>query len=278
MATLEDVEATAEEALTTINQGLAGKVDKVDGKGLSTNDFTNELKTQLENLVSVGESAQSDFDINDESNPSFVKNRPVYHIPTEVWYPATEISVNNNNPGFSCGVNTGEEIIQKILEAGECDVLYSGIKYYTTVKSGSVLDLPNATFIGNAQVYAQLSEKTLPDSYNTGEPFMALMLDDGLLFADPTSLATAITVGINKAEIIKKLDEKYLPDNAATKEYVEQAISNINIGEKTEKQIIFAESSLTFAEDASLGGLYANGVHDPSLVFPLVEGNTYYVN
>lgn len=28
-----------------------GKVDKVDGKGLSTNDFTDELKTKLENMV-----------------------------------------------------------------------------------------------------------------------------------------------------------------------------------------------------------------------------------
>lgn len=278
VATLEDIENTAEEALTTINQGLDSKVDKIDGKGLSTNDFTNELKTQLENLVAVGESAQSDFEINDESNPSFIKNRPVYHIPTEVWYPATNISVNNNNPGFSCGVSLSEEVIQKILEAGKCDVLYNGVKYYTTVKNGSVLDLSNATYIGNAQVYAQLSGETLPDSYDTGEPFVALILDDGLLFADATSLATTVTIGINKAEIIKKLDEKYLPDNAATKDYVKEAISSINKEEKTEKQIIFPESSLTFQEDATLGGLYSKGVYDPSLIFPLVEGNTYFVN
>ena len=34
-----------------LNSGLAGKVDKVDGKGLSTNDFTDSLKTKLENLT-----------------------------------------------------------------------------------------------------------------------------------------------------------------------------------------------------------------------------------
>lgn len=34
----------------TARTGLDGKVDNVSGKGLSTNDFTDELKTKLENL------------------------------------------------------------------------------------------------------------------------------------------------------------------------------------------------------------------------------------
>ena len=34
---------------------LSGKVDKVEGKGLSTNDFTNELKTKLEGIASGAE-------------------------------------------------------------------------------------------------------------------------------------------------------------------------------------------------------------------------------
>lgn len=29
---------------------VGGKVDKVEGKGLSTNDFTNELKTKVDGL------------------------------------------------------------------------------------------------------------------------------------------------------------------------------------------------------------------------------------
>lgn len=33
---------------TTLVQAVAGKVDKVEGKALSTNDFTNELKAKLE--------------------------------------------------------------------------------------------------------------------------------------------------------------------------------------------------------------------------------------
>lgn len=37
-----------------IYNSLDAKVDKIDGKGLSTNDFTNEYKTKVDNLVSGG--------------------------------------------------------------------------------------------------------------------------------------------------------------------------------------------------------------------------------
>ncbi len=41
----------------TITNTLAGKVDKQEGKGLSTEDFTTELKTKLENLTNFSGSA-----------------------------------------------------------------------------------------------------------------------------------------------------------------------------------------------------------------------------
>lgn len=36
---------------TTVTNSIATKVDKVEGKGLSTNDFTTDLKTKLENIT-----------------------------------------------------------------------------------------------------------------------------------------------------------------------------------------------------------------------------------
>lgn len=41
------------EWLETINLIIDSKVDKVDGKALSTNDFTNELKTKLESIITA---------------------------------------------------------------------------------------------------------------------------------------------------------------------------------------------------------------------------------
>lgn len=42
---------------STMNTALAGKVDKVSGKGLSTNDFTTALKTKLEGLSNYDDTA-----------------------------------------------------------------------------------------------------------------------------------------------------------------------------------------------------------------------------
>lgn len=43
-------ELTAFATKTELTTGLSGKVDAVEGKGLSTNDFTAELKTKLDNI------------------------------------------------------------------------------------------------------------------------------------------------------------------------------------------------------------------------------------
>lgn len=47
------VSAIAQSVVTGLADALAGKADKVDGKGLSTEDFTTELKTKLEGLANV---------------------------------------------------------------------------------------------------------------------------------------------------------------------------------------------------------------------------------
>lgn len=55
---------------------LENKVDKVDGKGLSTNDFTNELKTKLEGVEAGANKTVIDEALNDTStNP--VQNKIV---------------------------------------------------------------------------------------------------------------------------------------------------------------------------------------------------------
>lgn len=48
---------TMPDGTTTLDTALNGKVDKVSGKQLSTNDFTTPLKTKLESLNGVTVSA-----------------------------------------------------------------------------------------------------------------------------------------------------------------------------------------------------------------------------
>lgn len=47
-----------EDVATALNEAIGGKVDKVEGKGLSTEDFTTALKTALEGLVELGITAE----------------------------------------------------------------------------------------------------------------------------------------------------------------------------------------------------------------------------
>lgn len=47
---IADYLATHQDAYTALVETVAGKVDKEEGKGLSTEDFTTELKTKLEGL------------------------------------------------------------------------------------------------------------------------------------------------------------------------------------------------------------------------------------
>lgn len=62
-------------------EGLANKVDKVSGKGLSTNDYTTTEKNKLAGISSGAEAnVQSDWSVTDTASDAFIKNKPT--IPT----------------------------------------------------------------------------------------------------------------------------------------------------------------------------------------------------
>lgn len=51
---IADYIETHQEAADALNAAIGNKVDKVEGKGLSTEDFTTALKTSLEGLAALG--------------------------------------------------------------------------------------------------------------------------------------------------------------------------------------------------------------------------------
>lgn len=76
--TLEELAAALgadENFSTTVLNEIGKKVDKVEGKGLSTEDFTTEEK---EKLASLESNAQGDWNIDDISNPAYIKNKTHY--------------------------------------------------------------------------------------------------------------------------------------------------------------------------------------------------------
>lgn len=58
-----------------IKAWLGNKVDKIDGKGLSTNDFTTTLKNKLDGIA-AGANVNVQADWNATSGDAFIKNKP----------------------------------------------------------------------------------------------------------------------------------------------------------------------------------------------------------
>ena len=60
-----------------VQQETSGKVDKVDGKGLSTNDFTDALLDKLNDIESSAQrNVQSDWEEADSASDAYIANKP----------------------------------------------------------------------------------------------------------------------------------------------------------------------------------------------------------
>ena len=62
---------------STLDTALNNKVDKVTGKGLSTNDYTTDEKTKLSGIAEGAEvNVQSDWSVTDTTSDAYIKNKP----------------------------------------------------------------------------------------------------------------------------------------------------------------------------------------------------------
>lgn len=100
-SSIEGLEATTEElnyltgTTSNVQEQLNNKVDAVDGKGLSTNDFTNEHKNKLENLSESGGGNGSDstayapkkyvFNPNESDQKKYLRIKVPFTIPYVVY-------------------------------------------------------------------------------------------------------------------------------------------------------------------------------------------------
>lgn len=76
---------------STARAGLADKVDKVTGKGLSEEDFTSTLKTKLDSIEAGAEvNVQTDWSQSDTTADDFIKNKPdltpLPYLENVAWY------------------------------------------------------------------------------------------------------------------------------------------------------------------------------------------------
>lgn len=97
-----------------ITNALNSKVDKVDGKELSENDFTDELKAKLESIEENADNTQVDGELSDLSeNP--VQNKVIYNKFDEVNTSITELQDSKaNKTGTVLGLNASAKVAVSI--------------------------------------------------------------------------------------------------------------------------------------------------------------------
>lgn len=95
-----------------VDAALNGKVDKVAGKGLSANDFTNALKDKLDGIASGAEvNVQTDWNQTDDSKDDFLKNKPAALPASDVYAwakQATKPTYSKSEVGLGSVDNTSD--------------------------------------------------------------------------------------------------------------------------------------------------------------------------
>ncbi len=82
---LSALEAEVTRATNAENSLDSNKVDKISGKGLSTNDYTTSEKEKLSGIASGAQvNIQSDWNITDTSSDAYIKNKPSVYSKNEI--------------------------------------------------------------------------------------------------------------------------------------------------------------------------------------------------
>ncbi len=100
LTAIEAIADTADQKADTVLAGLEGKVDKVEGKGLSANDFTDEEKQKLSDSI-------IDVEVNDTS---VVDEGKVAHITLPAVIDNTSTQSATNPLSANMGANLQEQI------------------------------------------------------------------------------------------------------------------------------------------------------------------------
>lgn len=134
------------------NELYATKVDKISGKGLSTNDYTTAEKAKLAGIPADAEkNVQADFLVNDPSSDAYIKNKPNF--------------VTSVNWGQIEGDIANQYDLQNALDQ-KTGFAYVDGKITQTITSGITDFSPseNAVFNG-LEPKENKAEKNIPNGY-----------------------------------------------------------------------------------------------------------------
>ena len=156
----------------------------------------NGLKLWVDNRI---KNSRSDWNENDKSSNSYIKNKPFYE----------EITYKTLIPKTTVNITSEYESLPDtpLLTVGQTyRVILNGVEYICVARW---YDDYECMLIGNGGIYG--------DGVSNGEPFCCDSYDDGNFYLN-VNIPGEYTFSLEKVTVdIKKIDEKYLPDNIGGK-------------------------------------------------------------
>ena len=199
----------------------------------------NDGRLWTEPGASGGGGVQSDWNQNDDTASDYVKNRPFY-----TGDPVETVLVEESTVSFSF-VESAGLYLANFPSTFEATVGET----YKVSWDGAVYECVCVNFNGMS-VFGNLS--IIGAGSDTGEPF-AMMVGNGQrigIYTADTSASHTLSISGLAPEVVK-IDEKYLPDNLATKQEVEAAQTVADKNKETLLQMLKYVSTFTFDKQTS---------------------------
>ena len=220
-------------ALSVTNTASVGQTVKITA--VDENGHPTEWEA-----VDMAEQVQSDWNQNDDTQLDYVKNRPFYTNDQEV----ETVLVEESTVPFVEDMDVYVAELPPTFEAtaGETyKVSWDGTVYECT---SARAEGEGAFTFGNLYILGM--------GYDTGEPFIIGVLNGKVILIYTQDTSSSHTVSISRiGDSVVKLDEKYLPDNIATKSDVEVAQTTANSAKTTaENAQNTAKNAQTAANEA----------------------------
>lgn len=244
----------------TINK-IEERVKKEDGKGLSTNDFTDEYKNKID--------IQPDWNQNDENDPAYVKNRTHWseEVITEI-IPETQVTLTEDD--YEGAIETTVTFVKDHTYI----VTWNGVEY-TCIGQEITTEGTTITGIGD------LSIMGLPGvvGVGNGEPFV-IMTSAALLGANVMAVVGLVEgvydVTVSMKTIVKdahKLPMEYLPEGYPYVEGEENVLVEYNgvIGQDTVGSFMFQYFTENHLVNGEKYTVFFEGVKYPDVVANVSE-------
>lgn len=230
----------------------ASVVKKISGKGLSSNDYTDEEKSKLakvnpeidqvfdaesENPQSgkaIAETINKDWLESDETSFAYIKNRTHYETIEELPLVAVEGEEYEGQTNFPELTAEQEQLLISMLENSSTTVvntvyghiLYNDITVEYNGQTYVVGGIYNGSYLYDVMVCSDVDDIIRPDPLmQVGTQPSDNTFTIGLTMWDFAAAGETVTFkGITE---IKKLDEKFMPYTIATKDDITAAIGDI---------------------------------------------------